>query len=218
LLLERSVATDVATDGVDALYALRRSVPDCVVCDDDGWATTGTAFVRTLRAHYPTSRVVRVTTEAAPPSVHPETSSLIDAIVPLRAGVREVARRALAFCSSRDGTGPSPCKMSDHVGAALDYVRLHYAEELTVSGIASAAAVSRGRLATCFREEVGLSLSRYLRSLRVEVAKLLLRSGRAKLDEVAVQCGFWDPSHLSRVFRSLTGHRPGAYRRQLGRD
>jgi AraC family transcriptional regulator len=109
--------------------------------------------------------------------------------------------------------------MSDRVGAALDYVRLHYAEELTVAGIASAAAVSRGRLATCFREEVGLSLSSYLRSLRIEVAKLLLlRSGRAKLDQVAVQCGFCDPSHLSRVFRTLTGHRPGAYRRQLGRD
>jgi two-component system response regulator YesN len=57
-----------------------------------------------------------------------------------------------------------------------------------------------------------MTVRRYLTRVRVEVAKDLLERTDEKLATVAAHVGFFDASHLARVFRKSTGRSPRAYR------
>jgi AraC family transcriptional regulator len=68
-------------------------------------------------------------------------------------------------------------------------------------------------LARLFRRHFGTSITERIRRRRVERAAGLLAADSAGLAEIALNTGFADQSHLSRVFRRETGLTPGAYRR-----
>jgi AraC-like DNA-binding protein len=71
---------------------------------------------------------------------------------------------------------------------------------------------SRKRLAARFREEVGLSPKSLARLLRFERAKALLeRDDRPCLAQLALECGYYNQSHLSNEFRRITGTTPAAW-------
>ena len=55
------------------------------------------------------------------------------------------------------------------------------------------------------------------RRLRVERARLLIQEGASDLASVALEAGFADQSHFTRVFRRLVGTTPGEYRRSARR-
>jgi AraC-like DNA-binding protein len=63
-----------------------------------------------------------------------------------------------------------------------------------------------------FRRYYGVPPYRYLELVRVERAKLLLRSG-ARISHVAFATGFSDQSHLTRHFKRVLGVTPGSYAR-----
>jgi AraC-like DNA-binding protein len=71
---------------------------------------------------------------------------------------------------------------------------------------------SRKRIVARFREEVGVPPKSLARLLRFERAKALLeRADRPGLAEVAVECGYYDQSHLGNEIRRITGTTPTAY-------
>ncbi|MFE5943634.1 helix-turn-helix domain-containing protein [Streptomyces sp. NPDC056480] len=61
-----------------------------------------------------------------------------------------------------------------------------------------------------FREQIGLTPKRLSRVLRLNHAIWQLAAGGRAAD-VAVRCGFYDQSHLSREFTALTGMPPGRF-------
>jgi AraC-like DNA-binding protein len=74
---------------------------------------------------------------------------------------------------------------------------------------------SRRRIASRFREEIGLPPKRAARLLRFERARALLDAHRrASLAEVALASGFYDQSHLTSEFRRITGVTPTTYLRE----
>jgi AraC-like DNA-binding protein len=74
---------------------------------------------------------------------------------------------------------------------------------------------SRRRIASRFREEVGLSPKRAARLMRFERAKALLDTpGRSSLADVALQSGFYDQAHLSNEFQRIAGVTPATYLRE----
>jgi AraC-like DNA-binding protein len=71
---------------------------------------------------------------------------------------------------------------------------------------------SRKRLAARFREEVGVSPKPLARLLRFERARALLEhQDRPDLSRLAVECGYYDQSHLTSEVRRITGTTPAAY-------
>jgi transcriptional regulator GlxA family with amidase domain len=55
---------------------------------------------------------------------------------------------------------------------------------------------------------------RLVNQIRIEVAQSLLLQTHLTLDAIAAQVGLADASHLSHLFRRLTGRSPGSLRRQ----
>jgi AraC-like DNA-binding protein len=71
---------------------------------------------------------------------------------------------------------------------------------------------SRKRLAAQFREQVGLPPKSLARLLRFERAKALLeREDRPSLTRLALECGYYDQSHLGNEFRRISGTTPAAH-------
>jgi AraC-like DNA-binding protein len=60
-------------------------------------------------------------------------------------------------------------------------------------------------LSRIFSEHTGLTISRYLRNLRLERAAELLRSGRSNVTEAALAVGYSSLSHFSKAFAEMFG-------------
>jgi AraC-like DNA-binding protein len=62
---------------------------------------------------------------------------------------------------------------------------------------------------------MGMPPHRWLLLQRVLHAKSLLRDPLRPLADIAAACGFTDQSHFTRVFTSIVGASPGAWRKQV---
>ena len=101
------------------------------------------------------------------------------------------------------------------VDEAVDYIRAHLREPLSVGLVADVLHVSTSHLSHSFSSVLSTGVMQVLREARIDQAKRLLRSAPLTVTEVAVACGFASVHHFSRVFKQATGFTPGAYARSL---
>lgn len=85
--------------------------------------------------------------------------------------------------------------------------------DLTVTDIATHAAVSPRTLNRRFREQTGMTPMAWLRRSRLRRAQSLLETTSAPVEVIAAQVGFGSPTAFRERFRSLVGTSPRAYRR-----
>lgn len=75
----------------------------------------------------------------------------------------------------------------------------------------------RVNLSTCrfthlFTTELSVSPKRYLRNIKMDAAKTLLKESFLSIKEIASSVGFGDRSHFSREFKKAFGHGPSEFR------
>jgi len=107
--------------------------------------------------------------------------------------------------------GLAPKKLS----TVLEYIQARLSQELGLDAMAAEIGVSRCHFATQFKRAVGLAPHQYVSQQRIEKAKRALRSQQRSIAEVALECGFSNQSHLTKVFKKQTGTTPKAYRERL---
>jgi AraC-like DNA-binding protein/quercetin dioxygenase-like cupin family protein len=124
---------------------------------------------------------------------------------------------ALSALVDRFGDGKRRERASDN-GEAARRFRLYgemIAEDLSIgfdlAHLAKAAAVSRFQVIRDFNRAAGMTPGQYLRDRRVRAASALMKSDMP-LAEIAAATGFADQSHLTRVFKTIKGLSPGAWR------
>jgi AraC-like DNA-binding protein/TolB-like protein len=98
-------------------------------------------------------------------------------------------------------------------------------EQFGVSELAEAAGMSRSNLHRRVKAATGLSISQFIRKIRLEKAQELLRESPATISEIAFECGFHSVSYFTKCFNDEFGHPPGQARqgqddasRQPGQD
>ena len=93
------------------------------------------------------------------------------------------------------------------------------AGQVAVEALAREAGVSRKHLAGLFRQQVGLGAKSLARIHRFRAAVAML-AGRDRVPwtELALQCGYFDQSHLVRDFRAFSGFAPGEFIRHARAD
>lgn len=92
-----------------------------------------------------------------------------------------------------------------------DYLEAHVTQDVSLADLARIGERSRHTVLRSFRKATGMTPHAYLLNQRVERARRSLASGAA-LAETAIDCGFFDQSHFTRVFKRHTGLTPGQYR------
>ena len=77
-----------------------------------------------------------------------------------------------------------------------------------------AAGMSNRQFQRLFSRELGQSPARFYLELRLKHARMLLQRSTGSILDVALECGFSDPSHFTRQYRQLFGETPGQARRR----
>lgn len=95
---------------------------------------------------------------------------------------------------------------------AVDLLHAEFHQNLTVSQVAAEVGVHPFHLSKVFRQFHHQTIGEYAHKLRVHFACQQLAQPEADLSDVALQAGFADQSHFTRVFKQVTGLTPGAFR------
>jgi AraC family transcriptional regulator len=87
---------------------------------------------------------------------------------------------------------------------------------LILADLAREAGVHPIYLARAFAREYGISLSRFIRTRRIEWAMDQLRQSNDTIGEIALAAGFFDQSHFTRCFKRTVGTTPARFRQNQG--
>jgi AraC family transcriptional regulator len=94
----------------------------------------------------------------------------------------------------------------------IEFMDSHGDGPVTLADLARIAGLSRMHFAAQFRKATGLRPHEYLLRWRIEKAKIMLTTSSRPIAEVALSTGFNSQSHLSVVFKRLTGLTPFCWR------
>jgi AraC family transcriptional regulator len=109
---------------------------------------------------------------------------------------------------------PNQCNLAPwQERRAKEFIDANLDRGVTLLEIAETCGLSTSHFSRAFRNSTGRPPHRWLLERRVEAAKALLAADDTPLAQIAVACGFSDPSHFSRVFLKAVGEPPAAWRR-----
>ena len=97
----------------------------------------------------------------------------------------------------------------------LSYMNEHYMLKLTLPMLARRAGMSEGHFTVLFKKCTGMTMTRYLRRLRIEKAKQMFMQTGLSAKEIAQRTGFADYFHFSRIFKAEVGCSPTAFRKSV---
>ena len=95
---------------------------------------------------------------------------------------------------------------------AIYYIKLHYAEGITLSDVAAYANVNPNYLSGSFQKEMGLSLREFITMERIDAAKRLLGETDLKVADIAGAVGIHDVPYFRQLFKKTVGMTPREYR------
>lgn len=95
---------------------------------------------------------------------------------------------------------------------ALEYMNVHMSENISLATIADELGISQYYFCRLFKQSTGMTPHAYLIQQRVERSKQLLRLKEYSMLDIAIECGFANPSHFAKWFRRYTGISPKQFR------
>lgn len=100
------------------------------------------------------------------------------------------------------------------VQRAIDFMQAHVHEPVGVPDICAAAFASRRSLQYCFEELMHTTPQAYLRALRLNEARRMLKQNRTRpITDIACELGFASASHFTQHYKTMFGELPSHTRR-----
>ncbi len=98
------------------------------------------------------------------------------------------------------------------IETVVNRIEENYDKELSIRDLAEAAGLSEYYFSRKFKKQTGFTVHEYIIKTRVNSAKMLLKSTKLSLREIAYQCGFSNESRFSNTFKKIAGMTPGNFR------
>ena len=174
-------------------------------------ASSGMSVLRTLTRKAAEEAGVNVVTidritQSAVQKINTETNTERITKITLEMVIKlaEEARKARSLFSN----------LSPAISRCVDYIRLHYPEEISLSVLTDIAAMSKANLTRRFLKETGTTIISFIRDTRCYHAKKLLENSELSIKEISSYVGYEDYNYFTKVFRSVTNLTPSEYRSQ----
>ncbi len=90
-----------------------------------------------------------------------------------------------------------------------------HSDDLTLETLAEEFHISPCYLSRCFKNNMGISLTKYINNVRIIAAQKLIDEGYTSVTAIAMQTGFSNITHFDRVFKKITGISPKKYIMQI---
>jgi len=158
--------------------------------------------LRSMRTEASHRRLIRAVTSATPETVRVQelTSRLL---------IDTIADATEGGDRPRVARGSSAARV---VSRVQEFISWAYPQALTLHAIAREAGCSAWHLSRVFAGATGISVHRFLTSVRLRHAIELLESGETSLTRTAFACGFSSHSHFTSAFRREFGVTPSRWR------
>ncbi|MFM0154986.1 AraC family transcriptional regulator [Paraburkholderia sediminicola] len=101
------------------------------------------------------------------------------------------------------------------VKKVLDWMNENFSRDIRVRDMAEIACLSETYFLKAFRDTVGKTPYRYLQKIRLDAARIYLRTTLMPVASVALACGFRSTSHFCVEFSRDAGVSPGRFRKTL---
>jgi len=203
------------------VFLNRRSCEYCgVKSEHDALGKTDMDFFPSQRAALYQSDDKRVL-ESGDPIVNriepaPESDSSTNMVVvnkiPLRNAKGKVV--AVAGFSRRISQGRSNPSVNKQLSEAMNYLHKNFSLEIKTRDLAEKAKMSVRQFERLFKRALGVTVRQYILRIRLDHAKHLLRDTEETISGVALNVGFYDHAHFTRIFSRENGVTPKVYRKQ----
>lgn len=128
--------------------------------------------------------------------------------------VREICRMKSITAQNEKGQPPMGVQSSSEIVERMEeYAKKYYHTDITVRELAeNVLFMNQNYVSHLFAERKGISFSAFLRQVRIEHARELLRNAEYSVTDVAMMVGYNDTSQFIRIFKQETGMTPKKYR------
>ena len=98
---------------------------------------------------------------------------------------------------------------------SVRFINENYPSKIKITDLAKMENMCMTSYNLLFKQQMGLTPTKYIMKLRLEHAQSLLESTSLSIDEIGTLCGYSDINFFSRAFKSFAGLSPSNYRKQI---
>jgi two-component system response regulator YesN len=99
-----------------------------------------------------------------------------------------------------------------YMDRAIEYIRENYHKDLNLAVVSNYISLNYSYFSHMFKEFTGQNFVDYLKMVRIEAARGLLRESDYKVFEISEMVGYKNPKQFARVFREIEGISPKEFR------
>lgn len=217
-----------AANGEDGAALISRISPDIVITDVKMPRMDGVQMIEKLRKEGCRSKFIILSAHTdfkyAQSALRMGVSDYL--LKPLKDGDLENAIAKITMQAEEDNPADADSKestspilyfnlerhgKSKYVEEAIQFIRSHYQEDITISTVANFLEISEGYLSRVFKKELDYTFTTYLTYYRIRTAMDLLKDCRIKVYEVADLTGYSDTAYFSAQFKKVVGISPSEY-------
>ncbi len=108
-----------------------------------------------------------------------------------------------------------PRSIDQRVRSAMRFINDNLEIQLTALSVAEYSHISYKQLNRLFREELGITVLRYIHEQKNQKAKKLLADEKLSLSQISAAVGFENEYYFNAFFKKINGITPGAYRKSI---
>lgn len=102
--------------------------------------------------------------------------------------------------------------VSPHVTQAVQYIRKHYAQDLSLEDVSASIGISPYYLSRLMKQDLNQSFIAYLTQVRIQKAISLIKTTKLTIAEISENVGYTNSTYFCRVFKKVTGQTVGKIR------
>ncbi len=126
--------------------------------------------------------------------------------------VCDIHREMVLDYTNRMHSKNNQASISRPVHNAIEYIYANIHSRITLEILADNIMISPSHLSRLFKKEIGISVSSYIRSMKVDHAKNLLKYSDYSYIDIANYLSFDSQSHFIKLFKEYEGVTPKKYR------
>ncbi len=101
---------------------------------------------------------------------------------------------------------------------AMDFINKNFSEGIKIADVANEVNMHRTTLYRLFKEQLNVSVEKYIQNCRMDRAVFLLINSDLPASAISEQVGMFDYPHFCKQFKSYYGFSPTDYRKKFGKN